>query len=70
MRYIIILLSFFLINNESLRAKRLMLMGYIINANRQKILLKEQEESRIEYVFLVKKIKMKLIWGLEIRIVI
>ena len=61
MRYIIFLLSFFLINNESLRAKRLMLMGYIINANRQKILLKEQEESRIEYVFLVKKIKMKLI---------
>ena len=41
--------------------KRLMLMGYIINANRQKILLKEQEESKIEYVFLVKKIKMKLI---------
>tara|TARA_A100001035_G_scaffold13703_1_gene9553 strand:+ start:396 stop:539 length:144 start_codon:yes stop_codon:yes gene_type:complete len=41
--------------------KRLMLMGYIINANRQKILLKEQEESRIEYVFLVKKIKTKLI---------
>ena len=41
--------------------KRLMLMGYIINANHQKIPLKEQEESKIEYVFLVKKIKMKLI---------
>lgn len=70
MRYIIFLLSFFLINNESLRAKILMLMGYIINANRQKILLKEQEESKIEYVFSVKKIKMKLIWGLEIRTLI
>ena len=34
---------------------------YIINVNHQKILSKEQEESKIEYVFLVKKIKMKLI---------
>ena len=61
MRYIIFLLTFFLLTMNRLGQKRLMLMGYIINANRQKILLKEQEESRIEYVFLVKKIKMKLI---------
>jgi hypothetical protein len=44
-----------------LRQKRSTLMGYIINANLQKIHLKEQEELKIEYVFLVKKIKMKLI---------
>ena len=61
MRYIIFLLTFFLLTMNPSGQKRLMLMGYIINANRQKILLKEQEESRIEYVFLVKKIKMKLI---------
>ena len=40
--------------------KRLMLMGYIINANRQKILLKEQEESKNRICFFSKEDKNEI----------
>ena len=48
--------------------KKLILMEYFMNANLRKILLKEQEESEIEYVSLVVKIKMKLMKELKIKI--
>ena len=61
MRYLLFLLFIFLVNNESLGKKKLTLMEYIISASHQKILLNELEEWEIEYVFLVRKIKMILI---------
>ena len=48
--------------------KRSTLMGNIMNVSHQKILLKEQGELEIEYVFSVVKIKMKLIKESEIKI--
>ena len=48
--------------------KELILMEYFTNVSHQKILLKEQGELEIEYVFSVVKIKMKLIKELKIKI--
>ena len=61
MRYIIFLLSFFLINNESLRAKKINVDGVYYKCKSPKNSFERTRGVKIEYVFLVKKIKMKLI---------
>jgi len=48
--------------------KKLILMEYFTNVNHRKILLKEQEVLKIEYVCSVVKIKMKLIREIKIKI--
>tara|TARA_Y100001970_G_scaffold130354_1_gene160735 strand:+ start:141 stop:326 length:186 start_codon:yes stop_codon:yes gene_type:complete len=61
MKYLLLLLFFFLINNDSLGAKKINVDGVYYKCKSPKNFFERTEGSKIEYVFLVKKIKIKLI---------
>ena len=64
---VIFFIIIFLVMNLT-EKKESILTEYIMNVNHRKILLKEQEALEIEYVFLVVRIKMKLIKEIKIKI--
>ena len=59
LNHFIIILIIIFFNYESFGKKRLILTECFTNVSHQKILLKEQEELQIEFVFSVVKIKIK-----------